>query len=155
MCLYRWLWEETQILRILSGPNNKNTRTTKNRQTWAYYSWKTIPSLNLSTHTKKTATGSGPGGHLFHSAVVGWVLPGWLQSGILKREPSKQTAGHSTRELENHLISSSSLTSNIEKPQEDFRSTPATHRLSVKGTDFLNPHSQKEIRPGLQLGLRE
>ena len=31
MCLYRWLWEETQILRILSGPNTKNTRTTDNR----------------------------------------------------------------------------------------------------------------------------
>lgn len=49
----------------------------------------------------------------------------------------------------------SSLTSNIQKPQEDFRSTPAIHRLSVEGTDFLNPQSQEEDPPGLQLCLRE
>lgn len=73
------LWEETQILRILSGLNTKTTtRTTKNRLIRECYSWKTILSLNLSTHKKTTATGSGPGGHIFRSAVVGWVLPGWL-----------------------------------------------------------------------------
>lgn len=111
----------------------------------------------LNWHTPKTtATGSGPGRHIFRSAVVGWVLPGWPWGVESSKGNHRNRLMATARELENHRISSPSLTSNIQKPQEDFRSTPAIHRLSAKGTNILNPHSQEEDpqTPAVPQGVR-
>lgn len=148
MCLYRWLWEETQILRILSGLNTKTTtRTTKNRLIRECYSWKTILSLNLSTHTKNnhhriwarwTYLSFCSGGMSAARLTVEWnpqkatIETGWWPQYTWARESS-------------HILTQSHQ--QYTETSRRLRSTPAIHRLSAKGTNFLNPHSQEEDPP--------